>query len=394
MEPRVATYGGAIETALGRTIDFPKLSSTDHAQIRSALDSRGFRGTQIPHVNSPIDFSNIHFPSLVTFVGFVFGGTTNFDGTTFTGGTPLFVEAVFGGNPTFEDSAFHVDAIFNKCAFPNGISFDSTTFFGQAIFSGSQFHGQANFKHTTFHRSSYFNKSTFKAITDFSNSTFLGAADFGSVKFERPTHFREASFEAQVPNFFESDLYEYTDWHNSRWPVVPDNADSARSQVQHYQRLVLLMDKLHKPDDQHFFFRREMRARRRAEPIGVSTAMNWIYEFICDYGHGIGRIASIWLLHIVVGAVLILALKSANSPERELSWRYVYELISDLIFALGISFSNSHALLALGRSFLDDAVESWSRLPLFNVIGAVQTTLGVVLLFFLLLTVRNRFRMR
>lgn len=394
MAPRVATYGGVIETALGRQIDFPKLSSTDHAQIRSALDTRGFRGTPIPHVNSPIDFSNIHFPSLVTFMGFIFGGTTNFDSATFTGGTPLFIEAIFGGNPTFQGTAFHEDALFGKCAFPNGISFDSATFFGQVFFAGSAFHGQAKFKHATFHSSSYFGKSTFVGKTDFSGSTFLGAANFESVRFEGPTHFREASFEVQVPSFFESDLYEYTDWHNSRWPMVPDDADTARSQVQHYQRLVLLMDKLHKPDDQHFFFRKEMRARRRAEPIGVSTAMNWIYEFTCDYGHGIGRIVSIWILHIIAGAVLILTSKVASSPERELSWRYVYELISDLIFALGISFSNSHALLALGRSFLDDAVESWSRLPLFNIIGAVQTTLGVVLLFFLLLTVRNRFRMR
>ena len=77
-----------------------------------------------------------------------------------------------------------------------------------------------------------------------------------------------------------------------------------------------------------------------------------------------------------------------------MSWEYVYRLFSDFLLALGISFSNAHGLLALDRSFLSAAIKPWSSLPLFNFIGAVQTTIGVILQFFLLLTVRNRFRMR
>ena len=53
------------------------------------------------------------------------------------------------------------------------------------------------------------------------------------------------------------------------------------------------------------------------------------------------------------------------------------------------------AFWALNRNFLEKAIKSWSEdLLLFNIIGSVQTVVGVILLFFLLLTIRNRFRMR
>ena len=47
--------------------------------------------------------------------------------------------------------------------------------------------------------------------------------------------------------------------------------------------------------------------------------------------------------------------------------------------------------LGLNRSFFEDALKDW---PWYGVVGPVQTVLGVIILFFLLLTIRNRFRMR
>ena len=48
-------------------------------------------------------------------------------------------------------------------------------------------------------------------------------------------------------------------------------------------------------------------------------------------------------------------------------------------------------VLGLNRSFFEDALKDW---PWYGVVGPVQTVLGVIILFFLLLTIRNRFRMR
>ena len=239
-----------------------------------------------------------------------------------------------------------------------------------------------------------FNEAYFGQETFFSGCNFKEEISFTSSTFKSKTFFQNAVFTTHVPEFFEAVLYEYTDWYGSRWPEVPRNAEDARIQIQHYQRLILLMSDLHRPDEQHFFFRREMRVRRRTDGPSISAMLNLIYDLACDYGYGIGRIVAIWLLHILLGGSLMWISALASSSKRGWSWQFAHSSLSDFVTALGISFSNAHVLLGLDRTFLNDATSIWSPLPLVNVIGAVQAVLGVIVLFFLLLTLRNRFRMR
>lgn len=154
------------------------------------------------------------------------------------------------------------------------------------------------------------------------------------------------------------------------------------------------MKQLDKPNDRHFFFRKEMQAQRRAEGWNVATTMNWLYEVMCGYGNDLTRIVLLWFGHIVVGGAVLWTAKVLESLSDGFSASEACELISELPQALAISLSNAHGLLGLSRSFMKDAVESWSDVPVFNVFGSIQTVLGVILLFFLLLTIRNRFRMR
>ena len=72
----------------------------------------------------------------------------------------------------------------------------------------------------------------------------------------------------------------------------------------------------------------------------------------------------------------------------------MYESMCDFPQAFAISFSNAHVFFGLNRGFLQDAIKDWAGVPFFNLIGGGQTVVGTVLLFFLLLTIRNRFRMR
>ena len=94
---------------------------------------------------------------------------------------------------------------------------------------------------------------------------FAHIADFQSAELRGPTCFQEAHFKTRVPAFFNATFHEYTDWHDAKWPSVSGDANKAREQIQHYQRLALVMNKLEKPDDRHLFFRLEMRARLRTE---------------------------------------------------------------------------------------------------------------------------------
>ena len=175
---------------------------------------------------------------------------------------------------------------------------------------------------------------------------------------------------------------------------MPDDANEAREQVQYYQQLALVMNKLEKPDDRHLFFRQEMRARLRAEGWSSTSAGNWLYQRTCDYGYGLARISAFWFGHLVFGATLICAARTIGSAQNGLSWQTVYEFMRDLPQAFAISFSNAHVFFGLDRGFLQDTIKDWAGVPFFNLIGGVQTVSGTVLLFFLLLTIRNRFRMR
>ena len=137
-----------------------------------------------------------------------------------------------------------------------------------------------------------------------------------------------------------------------------------------------------------------MRARRSAEGWNIAHLMNWFYEMLCDYGYGLGRISTIWASHIGASALTLWSLKTLSAEHSEFSWQLVLEILCDLPPAIVISFSNAHALLGLKNSFLEDVFTAWKEMPLFGAVGGVQTVFGVILLFFLLLTVRNRFRMR
>lgn len=394
MAGRVATYGGMVENALGHDISFPQLSPSDHSRIRQALNSRGFSGKSIPHVNSPIDFSSIEFSQFISFNGFVFGGATMFDNANFSGGILTLQSTIFAGNVSFDGATFDADTILFEAEFAGSASFDRTRFSRRVYFSSAKFAKETRFTNTAFHDDVYFNSAKFEGETYFNNAILAQNADFQKAEFTNPTHFQEAEFRTAVPAFFEARLYEYTDWHNTRWPSVPNDADQARRQVQYYQRLALLMKQLDKPDDRHFFFRKELQARRRAESWKISAIMNWLYEVACGYSSDLTRIVLFWFGHIVVGGALLWTAKVLDSLRDGFSASEAHELISELPQALAISLSNAHGLLGLSRSFMKDTVELWSDVPLFNVLGSVQTVLGVILLFFLLLTIRNRFRMR
>ncbi len=394
MKPRVATYGGMVEGSLGHDIDLPDLTDEDMRRIRQALDARGFIGVELPHVNSAIDFTGLEFSSPMFFTGFVFGGETRFEGSKFSNGILLFNEAIFAGNVSFDDAEFCHDSLFLKAEFAGSASLIKAKFLKQTIFSAARFTGFTNFEDAIFLGDAHFNSTEFGSETRFVNTLFGQKADFQSAEFRSPTHFQRARFEDSIPSFFDATLYEYTDWHDSQWPDVPNGADQARQQVQYYQRLGLLMNQLEKPNDQHFFFRKEMCAQRRAEGWNIAHLMNWFYEILCDYGYGLGRISAIWASHIGAGALALWSVKTLNAERSEFSRQLVLDLLCDLPGAMVISFSNAHALLGLKNSFLGDVFNTWKDVPLFGVVGGIQTVVGVILLFFLLLTVRNRFRMR
>ena len=298
------------------------------------------------------------------------------------------------GNVTFDSAEFSDVAPFGGVQFAGNAGFNNVRFLKGAIFSQAKFLGSAKFANAAFSSDVNFNSVKFERDTSFESVVFGQRAEFQSAEFAGRTYFQRARFETRVPTFFETTFHEYTDWHDAKWPSVPDDTNEAREQVHYYQRLALVMNKLEKPDDRNFFFRQEMRARRRAEGRGVARVLNWFYEFVCDYGSGLARISAFWFGHVIIGAILICAARVIGPLQNGLSRQETYEFVCNLPQAFAISLSNAHSFLGLNRGFLQDTIKDWADVPFFNLIGGFQTVLGIIFLFFLLLTIRNRFRMR
>ena len=371
----------------------PLLTREDVEVIREALFRRGHSFEQIPPSHELIDFSQIAFPTRTNFEGFVFGGRVTFEGARFDGPTHNFRGAAFLEDGTFESAEFCGDFDGVAIRSVGSLRFNGAKFHGNASFDGSRFQGLAVFEGTRFLGTATFEHCRFTAAANFLDTEFQSLVSFIQAHFQTAAFFQRATFNGSVPAFLEANLSEYTEWHVATWPKTPKNIDQALDHIQAYQRLARMMNGLEKSDDQRMFIRREMRVRRQVDdwfPVGI---MNHAYELVCDYGFGLGRILAIWAGHIAGGAALLFVPKLIDTLQdgAESGWQDAQASILDFLLVLVLSFTNAHGPLGLYRTFFQETLQDW---PWLIWIGPVQTVLGVIILFFLLLTIRNRFRMR
>ena len=86
-----------------------------------------------------------------------------------------------------------------------------------------------------------------------------------------------------------------------------------------------------------------------------------------------------WLLHIIMSAGLIFVFTNH-------SW-------ANVAYSFAASFSNAHSFLGLNRGPLKKMYAGYSTESWFNALWTFQALFGIMLLFFLILTIRNRFKM-
>jgi len=176
-----------------------------------------------------------------------------------------------------------VEIDFSMVVFQHTIVFKGFLFVSHANFQQSVFNGYANFRKAVFFKKSSFNTATFKYFSDFSNVRFIKEASFrhavfkGSVDFRRAVfrngaffqggeiiqaaRFDNAKFSNSVPNFYNRRFHQDARFSTNRkdWPI-PSVTNAENGKV-YYTRLRSLMSELHKVDDEHFFFRQEMRCK-------------------------------------------------------------------------------------------------------------------------------------
>ena len=371
------------------------------------------------------DFGEAEFRKSANFENVRFLGIANFKKARFLGDNPVksrvvsFSSSRFHNTANFTDTHFPYLARFKDAAFDGAALFRDAMFqaktgtskspYGIADFARSRFGTEADFSRSEFRAAMAFDGAEFRSAARFDDAKFQGKCNFNNAHFQGTTSFQNASF-ASPPMFFETRLHEDTNFGQVDWSTAESSyvrpwhtnavseqarqmAENAGEAVRAWDRLALIMSQREKLPERHQFFKLKMRALRQRDGFSLPSFMNVLFDVTCDYGWGIRRAFSWWLGHVAVGA-LILSVATLGAPAGVDSscWHIVRE-------SLFLSFANAHAFLGLAseggylheaRSTVGDAVRfRWA----FTIVGTVQAVLGPVLLFLLLLTLRNHFRL-
>ena len=264
------------------------------------------------------------FPTEVSFHSAIFCGNTYFASAAFNG-LANFGPVTFDGNADFGSTTFSNSAYFDSAKFSGGTNFGSVTFCENAFFGSAALRGGANFGAVIFCGYAHFARATFTGYADFESAAFRDHADFQSArlvadanfvnaKFLSATGFSNAAFRSAVPRFFGATLHEGTTWHGVEWPPATSNRDeddgdkmdAAQEQVYAYERLKQEMEKLKKHEDEQFFFRKELRARRELCTWRETYWwLNFLYEKLSNYGYGVVRPLGAFVALFLVGFALL-----------------------------------------------------------------------------------------
>ena len=367
------------------------------------------------------DFRNAVFTGPTDFRDAVFVGVTQFEGAKFSGAkaSPSAAhDALF-----FQGSTFYNTVSFDNVQFPDISRFDNAHFNsamdcrrsvcgsgsrrGGIIFDDAQFRSQCDFPDSAVEVAAGFENVIFHGGADFTRIGFGDNVSFNGAKFQNRTSFRTAKFD-KPPKFFETEIHEDVNFNEIDWSgaeqsyrrrarrdAAPDSIlEDVEDAIRAWDRLAFIMGAQEKLPERHEFFRRRMRAQRARDGYwSLSSIANLLFDVLSDYGWGIGRAVLWWVGHILAGAGILTL--SANCPK--MVWSHLPMVAWN---SLLVSISNSLAFLRLGyeggnlygpHTALEEAITqaTW----VFDFVGTVQTILGPILLFLVILTLRNRFRL-
>lgn len=398
---------------------WPELTADEISELETlAMEHGGFpTWPDQPYM----DFSGGSFESDVnlsdlTLVSADFSNV-QFHATVELGGARFFMQAWFGG-ATFEANAF-----FHKTFFEADVHFDRVQFTGFAYFEGVEFNGGATFDAARFKSQAHFDDAKFVEthfsgamsvveLASFKGVDFRGRAsfrnvvfgedpsqtvkrlrpgrlaDFSDARFHAATEFRGAVFNG-APAFFNCRLHEDTDFSLVQWPKTMPKSGQVEYAIRAWERLELMMSQLEKPLDRHRFFRLKMRTRRLRDGRFLRV-VNYLFDVTSDYGWSVKRASVSWVAHWLVAA-LVLFVNAGQAALRG-------DTLKLFAAALGVAFSNANAFLSLTRAggYLEgcrELIGQHDHGGLLAAVGVTQAILGPVLLFLLLLTLRNRFRL-
>jgi len=147
------------------------------------------------------------------------------------------------------------------------------------------------------------------------------------------------------------------------------------------------MNNLQKPDDEHFFFRQEMRCKARLEALWDRWTIR-LFGWVSDFGYSVARPLALLVVVIAMPLGAYISLLQAWTGAFD-AGRFLVAFVK----ALGLSFANTFKFFGIQRLYFSNFFAENPYIFIDFVSGA-QTVLGYTLLFFLGLGLRNRFRLK
>lgn len=348
-----------------------------------------------------LDLSFYKFPCAVSFNRTVFGkGDVTFVGAVFTGGdTCLDLNAA-----RFEDG----DVSFYNADFVEGNVFAIGTKFGK----GEVDFGEANFRNGNvwfMPFSAQFSKLSFAGSNvvggifvsgklpgncTFQRLTVGGTAGFEKADFQQTPDFRHAKFDRppevagmQVP---EPEM-------EGRWPF--DTAENKEDAPKLRKLKAMALD-AHDHSRDGYFFAIEMRAKRGVETKGFwPLLLDTAYRQLSNYGQSIVRP----LFGFATSIYLFAFIYSLCIPTNALPWQQIRGValensLRNFVPALNslLRFTPIPVEYKSGFQHIMSNIAALPGNPLDTLIwlSVIQQAIGAILLFLLLLGLRNKFRMK
>lgn len=358
------------------------------------LTQANFKGFIFP---APVSFANSSFVADADFIEALFEeeasfynarflANANFSGAQFNGAAH-FAKAKFACGGFFVSSYFGDQAWFVDADFDDFVEFSETHFTSDARFNGATFQNSALFLDVKFYKGAWFTNCTFLDDARFSRAKFEGRVDeFSDARFDQVPDFRTALVSA--PPHFRRAQFRYSyraDIVGRILGIARDNTHAAS-----YRRMKQFSSEAKDHDRELLFFSFELRAKRIYETKGIGpNALNMAYGLLSDYGLSVGRPMFALFALIAVSASL---------------WAGVFvSTYGEAMYKMGplLVFAATNSALLIGA-------EKWApRLDAIHILtGSRETELGLtadvlaygqsafslLLIFFVGLALRNRFR--
>lgn len=273
------------------------------AAFYSYADPRSKQHCRKNQVKSHFEIkSSCQFHSRVFFMELTISGKTLLHDSIFKGGISI-LQSKFQSN--FE--------IQQGCGIFSNLLFTDSTISGNFLICNLAFDDLVDFKGLVVKKDFLNSNCVFKSDVCFnsmhvghdfecSGSKFSGRVDFRDCEINSSTNFSEAVFESHPPDFHDSSLRTNIIFtlNNKYWPKnecknrEKTNTKTLERDKNSYERLSQIMNKIGKKDEEHFFFRKEMRAKltlmlRFRKTYDESLGLNLAYFLFSNYGYSFCR---------------------------------------------------------------------------------------------------------